>query len=55
MDWDFLAYMMGRLGFSLKLINWIRVYLESATILVLVNGNQQKNSNLRGGLGKEIR
>ena len=37
--WDFLFYMMKRLGFCAKWILWIRECLESSTILVLVNGN----------------
>jgi len=28
-DWKFLSYMMGRLGFNTKWIKWIKAYLES--------------------------
>jgi len=38
-DWAFLMYMMGRLGFCSKWIRWIRGCLESSTISVLVNGS----------------
>ena len=38
-SWDFLFYMMKRLGFCVKRILWIRECLESSTISVLVNGS----------------
>ena len=38
-DWKFLYYMMGRLGFNCKWIRWIRACLELATVSVLVNGS----------------
>jgi len=38
-DWKFLYYMMGRLGFNERWIKWIRACLESATVSILVNGS----------------
>ena len=35
--WDFLHYMLDRLGFCEKWISWIRSCLESAKVFVLVN------------------
>jgi len=37
-DWKFLYYMLGRLGFNCKWIKWVKAYMESATISILVNG-----------------
>jgi len=39
LEWDFLIYMMGRIGFN---SNWIKICLKSATISVLVNGSPAK-------------
>jgi len=39
LDWDFLMYMMGRLGFNHKWIRWIKTCLAFATISVQVNGS----------------
>lgn len=38
-SWDFLAYMMRRLGFCPKWICWIEGCLSSASVSVLVNGS----------------
>jgi len=38
-DWQFLYYIMGRLGFNSRWIKWIKACLESASIFVLVNGS----------------
>jgi len=38
-SWDFMYYMMCRLGFCNKWIDWIRACMESSTIFVLVNGS----------------
>jgi len=38
-DWKFLYYMIGRLGFNCKWIKWIIACLESATVSVLMNGS----------------
>ena len=37
--WDFLSYMMRRLGFCPKWIHWIEGYLSSASVSILVNGS----------------
>jgi len=49
-SWEFLFYMMGRLGFYGKWVQWIRVCLESATISVLVNGSLTKEFKSTRGL-----
>jgi len=41
-QWDSLVYMMARLGFDHKWINFIKMCLNSATISVLVNGSLTK-------------
>ena len=46
-SWEFLFYMMGRLGFCEK---WIRACLESATVSVLVNGSPTKEFKPSRGL-----
>jgi len=38
-NWEFLFYMLQRLGFCQKWIKWIRGCLESSTISILVNGS----------------
>ena len=38
-SWEFIYYMMGRLGFCGKWIDWIKNCLESSSISVLVNGS----------------
>ena len=41
--------MLGRLGFCDKLILWIKAFLESATVSVLINGSLTKEfSPLKG-------
>jgi len=37
--WDFLYYMLQRLGFHSRWIMWVKGCLESATVSVLVNGS----------------
>jgi len=49
-SWEFLLYMMNRLGFCGKWIQWIRAYLESTTISVLVNGSPTKEFKPSRGL-----
>ncbi|XP_028236880.1 uncharacterized protein LOC114416214 [Glycine soja] len=39
MSWQFLFYMMGRMGFCDRWIGWIKGCLTSASISILVNGN----------------
>lgn len=49
-DWDFLIYVMGRIGFNNKWISWIRACLEFATISILVNGSPTSEFKLNRGL-----
>ena len=49
-DWDFIYYMLQRLGFCEKWIDWIRAYLESSSIFVLVNGSPTEKFKPRKGL-----
>jgi len=38
-SWDFLYYMMERLGFSVRWVGWIKQCMESSLVSVLVNGS----------------
>jgi len=38
-SWEYIYYMLGRLGFCGKWIDWIKKCLESSSISVLVNGS----------------
>ena len=49
-DWDFIYYMLQRLGFCSKWIGWIRACLESSSISVLVNGSPTQEFKPRRGL-----
>jgi len=49
-EWDFLEYMMGRLCFNYMWIYWIKMYLSSATVSVLINGSPTKEFKPRRGL-----
>jgi len=49
-SWEFLFYMMGRLGFCGRWIQWIKACLESATVSVLVNGSPTKEFKPSRGL-----
>jgi len=49
-DWKFLYYMMGRLGFNERWIKWIRACLESATLSILVNGSPTDEFKPKRGL-----
>jgi len=49
-NWEFLYYMMGRLEFYGKWIQWIKVCLESVTIPVLVNSSPTKEFKPSRGL-----
>ena len=40
--WDFISYMLERLGFCEQWIAWIKSCLESTTVFVLVNGSPTK-------------
>jgi len=49
-SWEFLFYLLGRLGFCGKWVRWIRACLESATVSVLVNGSPTKEFKPTRGL-----
>lgn len=52
--WDFLLYMLGRMLFCRKWINWIKSCLESAFVSVLVNESPGWSSRWRRVFCKEI-
>nr|KYP71360.1 Retrovirus-related Pol polyprotein LINE-1 [Cajanus cajan] len=49
-NWNFLKYMLRRLGFCNKWIAWISVCLESSSISVLVNGSPTQEFKPQKGL-----
>ena len=49
-SWDFLIYMLRRLGFCSRWINWVEGCLKSATISVLVNGSPLAEFSPQRGL-----
>nr|KYP55936.1 Transposon TX1 uncharacterized [Cajanus cajan] len=49
-NWEFLLYMLKRLGFEGKWIQWIQVCLESAHVSVLINGSPSKEFQMNRGL-----
>ena len=49
-NWEFLFYMMRRLGFCGKWVQWIRACFESATVSILVNGSPTKEFKPTRGL-----
>ena len=49
-SWDFLIYMLNRLGFSSKWIQWIEGCLKSASISVLINGSPSLEFSPQRGL-----
>jgi len=49
-NWQFLYYMMKRLGFDGKWIKWIKMCLESTAILILVNESPTEEFKPRKGL-----
>jgi len=46
-DWKFLYYMLGRLGFNCK---WIKACMESTTISILVNSSPTEEFKPKRGL-----
>eukprot|EP00268_Persea_americana_P006196 TRINITY_DN12216_c0_g1_i1.p1 TRINITY_DN12216_c0_g1~~TRINITY_DN12216_c0_g1_i1.p1 ORF type:complete len:103 (+),score=17.25 TRINITY_DN12216_c0_g1_i1:941-1249(+) len=38
-DWDFLLYLMRRMGFHSKWRTWIKECISSATFTILINGS----------------
>ena len=53
MEWDFLDYMMLRLGFDVKWIKWIKTCLNSATVSILINGCSTKEFRPSRGLRQD--
>jgi len=49
-DWDFLMYMLDKLGFHKKWIHWIKACMTSTTISVLVNGSPTTEFKSKRGL-----
>ena len=49
-NWKFLYYMLGRLGFSYVWVNWIKACLESASVFILVNGSPTEEFKPKRGL-----
>jgi len=49
-NWKFLYYMLGRLGFKVKWINWIKACLESASVSVLVYCSPMEEFKPKRGL-----
>jgi len=49
-NWKFLYYMMGILGFSPLWIKWVKTSMESASISVLVNGCPMEEFKPKRGL-----
>jgi hypothetical protein len=49
-DWGFLEYMLQRLGFCAKWIDWIRVCVFAGNLSVLVNGVPTPEINIQRGL-----
>lgn len=48
--WDFLFYMMGRIGFEPKWIDWMKECILSSTMSILVNGNPIEDFKMHKGL-----
>jgi hypothetical protein len=46
-DWDFLDYMLGRFGFSLKWRNWMKACVGVGCLSVLVNGNPTEEVHIK--------
>ena len=53
-SWQFLLYMMGRMGFHDKWISWIKGCLTSASIFILVNGSPTSEFKPQRGLRQGI-
>lgn len=49
-SWEFLDYMMLRMGFNPKWRAWIRACLHSATVSVLVNGSPTREFRMSKGI-----
>lgn len=51
-DWNFLIYVMEKIGFHPKWIKWIKECLYSSTVSVFVNGSPTKEFKMRHRLRK---
>ena len=49
-NWSFLYYMLGRMGFPKRWVKWIKGCVESASISVLVNGSPTNEFQMERGL-----
>ncbi|GKV27386.1 hypothetical protein SLEP1_g36559 [Rubroshorea leprosula] len=49
-DWDFLDWMMDRMGFGVKWRKWIRECLSTARISILINGSPTSEFSVSKGL-----
>jgi len=49
-SWEFLFYMLARMGFCGKWVHWIKKCLESSSISILVNGSPYKEFKPTRGL-----
>lgn len=50
MCWSFLDFMMGKMGFNERWRSWIREYISTASISVLVNGSPTEEFRVGRGL-----
>lgn len=48
--WDFLYYMIERINFDGKWISWIKGYIESARVSILINGSPSEEFILERGI-----
>lgn len=48
--WNYLDYMLIRLGFSVEWRNWMKVFFSSSSISVLVNGSPTEEFTAQKGL-----
>lgn len=49
-NWDFMNYMLERMGFSLVWRKWIRICICSNSVSILVNGSPTEDFNVGKGL-----
>lgn len=49
-SWDFLWFIMSRMGFGDRWIQWIRCCVSRATVFVLINGTPSPKFNMEQDL-----
>ncbi|XP_024626859.1 uncharacterized protein [Medicago truncatula] len=49
-DWGFLVYMLVRMGFSDKWVNWMKACVCGGSMSILVNGSPMEEINIQRGL-----